>query len=810
MSQASSPSDVHCPSCGRFVGAQETCPNCGAHLGRRISLRLIQYGAVILAVLGLVALWFAARARDIPVVRIQDISSTMNWAYVKLQGTVIRPPSFDAQTGYLRFWIFDGSGEMMVAAYRNESQALLTAGKVPAMGDEVTVEGTLKVKEDFQSLTLNVPDHFIVVRPQPVEMAIAGVTLEQLYQKVLVRGQVRQVKRPYEGLTILTVRDAGGEIDVTYTADLVRLTGQPAEVQPGDSVSVRGAVSLYGETSQLALDAADGLQKLPQEIDIAPLKTIREIRPTDVGQMTRIEGAITAVKWMSAGQRLTLDDGTGDMTVILWQDIIDGILDRVDLQVGTWLSVRGLVSEYKGELELLPELPLDVRITQARPVEVARLSLAGVSEQVKGQTIQVEGQIVRVSPFSSGQKITLQDGDARLILVFWQDLFAACPDQAELTPGAWVSAVGKVEVYRDELELIPGHAQDVVFLKRTALPQAQLRRIETIDQDDLGQTVIIEGQISAVQTFAQGVRWTVDDGSGSLIVLVWNNVLAPLSVTFEVGVRVQVQGEIEIYQGQLEIIPAAAADICWMQAAALPPTPTFTVAPTATPAATAAITPTLTPTPVLPTATARPPTATPGVQVVATGKLSQSLIGQTVTIQGQIVEVISFASGVKFYVDDGSGRAALWMVQAVYASLSNPGQWIVGSMVRAKGLVEEYKGELEVSPQKAGDVTVLAAATPPPVTLARMADLSAADKGKTVTVEGQIVEVRPFSQGMKYTLDDGSGKITLLLWQNIYDAVPDKDRLAVGVQVRVTGKVDEYRGEMEVIPEQGSNVLIKP
>lgn len=811
-SPSTAASSTHCPSCGRFVGPQEVCPYCGASVSGRIGLRVFRYGAVVLALVGLIALWVAARSADIPIMQIQDIGSTMNWAYVKLQGTVTRPPSYDPQSEYLKFWLYDGSGEIMIAAYRNETRALIEMGRIPAMGDRVTVEGTLKVTEDFQSLTLNVPEHMSVERPAPAERAIGDITIGDIYQKVLVQGQVREIKVPYEGLTILTVRDRSGEIDVTYTTDLVRLSGAPAEVAPGDPVRVRGAVSMYGETPQISLDVADGLQKLSAPVEIAEAKEIEQIVLADVDRMVQVEGAIVEVSWMSAGQKLTLDDGSGEIAVILWQNVIDGLLNRADLQEGTWLRVRGVVSEYKGELEVLPELSLDVDVVGVQAVEVKRFPLADLTTDWSKETVSTEGQIVRVTPFSSGQKFILQDGEVTLTLVFWQDLYEACPDRDRLLPGAWVSVQGQLDTYQGELEIVPAHTEDVVFVEMRPLPAAERRSVADITLDDAGQVYEVEGVLTAVNPFSRGQRWTLDDGTGEIVVLVWDNVLAPLSMTFEVGTRVRVVGEIEVYQDTLEVVPAVPGDILWLEAAALP---TPTVEPTATnvPTATAQIVPTLTPTSqatptVLPTATSQP-AATRGVQTVSTGKLTQAMIGQTVTIEGQIVEVTSFSSGVKFYVDDGSGRAALWVVQAVYGQLGNAAQLVVGSTVRAQGVVEEYKDELEVVPQAAGDVTVTAAAAPQEVTITRMADLSAANVGQTVTVQGQIVEVTPFSSGMKYLLDDGSARVTLLLWQNVYDLVAVKDQLIVGATVQATGKVDEYKGEIEIVPALGSDVAIK-
>ena len=197
------------------------------------------------------------------------------------------------------------------------------------------------------------------------------------------------------------------------------------------------------------------------------------------------------------------------------------------------------------------------------------------------------------------------------------------------------------------------------------------------------------------------------------------------------------------------------------------------------------------------------------ILTLSTGGVTAAHIGQRVTIGGGIVEVVRFSSGVKFYVDDGSGPVAVWIPQETFAQLPNPAGWIVGSKVRASGQVQTYKDELEVVPQAPGDMVVLVAATPQPVVITHMGDLSVDRKGERVTVQGAILEVRPFSSGVKYLLQDDTGQVVLLLWQDVHDAVPEVERLAVGAIVQAAGEVDEYRGELQVIPSWGGDVLIQ-
>lgn len=80
--------------------------------------------------------------------------------------------------------------------------------------------------------------------------------------------------------------------------------------------------------------------------------------------------------------------------------------------------------------------------------------------------------------------------------------------------------------------------------------------------------------------------------------------------------------------------------------------------------------------------------------------------------------------------------------------------------------------------------------------------------GEEVTVVGTVMAIASFAQGFKFTLDDGSGQVTLLLWHNVYDDCYAAPRLNVGAEVRATGKVGEYAGELQVEPRFGSQVKV--
>lgn len=133
-----------------------------------------------------------------------------------------------------------------------------------------------------------------------------------------------------------------------------------------------------------------------------------------------------------------------------------------------------------------------------------------------------------------------------------------------------------------------------------------------------------------------------------------------------------------------------------------------------------------------------------------------------------------------------------------------------------QGQVSLYRGAIEIVPELPADVTLVAAAitTLPAATPTQAAaflslgQLTPADKGKLVTVRGKIAAVIPFSRGMKYRLDDGTGKVILLLWQDVLDKAPDLARLTKGTDLTVAGVVDVFEGDIEVVPKSGADVQV--
>lgn len=456
QADVSAATGAHCHSCGRFVGPYETCPYCGAEMKGRISVRWVKAAAVLLATVGLLGLWLLARTTEIPYVTAAEAQGTMNMAYVKVAGRITGNLTYDPESQYLGFWVTDESGDVRVSAYRDVTETLLAAGKLPALGDEVTVAGTLRIREDFVSLTLNVPEHFELRRPDPVALNIREITLLDEGVRVQVDGQVQDVYSPFDGLTIINVRDETGTIPVAVDAIITATTGALPEIISGQGIEVVGTISLYRDRPQLTLvDVADLTLRPLAAAPEAPTMEMRplgELSADDAGAYVQIAGRVVAMGGFRAGMKAIVDDGTAQINLLLWDSVYNELPDPLALEAGAEIIASGEIRLYEGDLDLAPDHAADVEIVQAAP-EIPWVSIAELRESDVGRVVRLRGVLGEPEGFSAGVKIPLDDGSGAILVLLWSNI--AVEVTPAPAPGLAVELIGTVESYRGELELIP-------------------------------------------------------------------------------------------------------------------------------------------------------------------------------------------------------------------------------------------------------------------------------------------------------------------------------------------------------------------
>lgn len=455
---SNAPSDAHCHSCGHFVGPYETCPYCGAKMKGRIPVRVVKIVALILATVGLFGLWWAARYTDIPTVSAVDVAGTMNMAYVEIVGRVARSLSYDPESSYLAFWVDDGTGEVHVSAYRDVTETILAVGKIPALGDEVTVAGTLRIREDYVALTLNVPEHLELSRPEPINLETNELTVLDEGVRVRLAGEVQRVYSPYEGLTLITLRDAGGEVAIAVDETVTVLTGALPEIVEGQGIEVVGTVSLYKQTPQIVpADVADiALSAAPLE-PIVETRKLSDLSAADEGIRVRVQGRIVLMEGLKGGVKATLDDGSTQILLLLWDSVYNALDNPTALDTGAEVEVEGEVSVYQGDLEIVPETAGDIHIQTPAP-EIPWVEVKALTSIDVGRVVRVRGVLGKPDAFSAGVKVQLDDGTGGITVLFWNNIVTALEQRP--AEGMLAEVVGEIEEYQGELEIIPRSVQD--------------------------------------------------------------------------------------------------------------------------------------------------------------------------------------------------------------------------------------------------------------------------------------------------------------------------------------------------------------
>jgi DNA/RNA endonuclease YhcR with UshA esterase domain len=469
------------------------------------------------------------------------------------------------------------------------------------------------------------------------------------------------------------------------------------------------------------------------------------------------------------------------------------------------------------------------------------MPIEAVDSTTSGQRVRVRGVVSRYPDYDRlAERLTfwLDDGTGKLLVALDQSRAQGAFDRGEaLTIGDRVTAAGTIGVR------MAGTEGTLVYLTVAASEDLELEHPVPVDSaidaaaaEPLYTSVLVKGQVSEVLQPYEGLTiLRIEDGTGEIDVLYDRYFVgiggAPTTVYR--GDLVSVRGIVTEHRGQarlvlaaasgLQRLPALAQQLTAVYATEMPRGPTATVAiglqtPTSTAVAVQVRpTPTAWPSPPPMTATREPVTRGETAQeaplataepLVRTGQLSELHLGSTVVVEGRIVRATLLSAGCKSVLDDGSGPAVIWMPNALYEQLVDPAGWNVGGVARVTGGVEEYEGELEVVPQGLGGLVMVQRAVLAASPDAAIGNLSIADLERRVTVEGTIVDVEPFSAGVKCLLEDAGARVTLLLWQNVFEAIPDRESLVAETRLRVTGWVDEYRGELEIVPGVVYDVVV--
>ncbi len=205
---------------------------------------------------------------------------------------------------------------------------------------------------------------------------IGSITKSLTNHQVTVQAVISNVREPSSERAPYTVSltEGAATLPLVYWSDM-----QPqlaSKVKTGNLVRVKASVSVYRDTLQLRLRSATALEvvnaaavagtatnataTVPPAVSAAspptpPVATvIGAIKADWVDRVVIISGTIAASDNIDKAQRLSVQDATGEIQVVLGEKALSG-LSPADLQPGRAITITGPVKLENGTRTIVPE-----------------------------------------------------------------------------------------------------------------------------------------------------------------------------------------------------------------------------------------------------------------------------------------------------------------------------------------------------------------------------------------------------------------------------------------------------------------------
>ncbi|MCS6772926.1 MAG: OB-fold nucleic acid binding domain-containing protein [Thermoflexales bacterium] len=314
-------------------------------------MRLLKLLSLFLALSSVAALIVATRALPAPTSAADAMRPALHYAYVRVQGAVVGFPI--TQEGQLAFWLFDGSGSVQVVLPRSASTVLSQAG-LPLPGDQVTAEGSLRVRADRPVLLVSSPSALRVETPPATPLTLSELARASGGARVKVTGQVRRVRWQEDGHTVVTLRAGEATAEIVLSAGI-------AALPVGVWVAARGGVDDRGTARRVLVSRTEDITQVEPRPP-TPV-AIRTLSRRALGRWVAVQGQVFDLRPFDAGMRVIVQDASvGTIAVVIPDPLWYTLPFSNTVVIGDSIWAQGELSERRSQLELLPELPEDMRV----------------------------------------------------------------------------------------------------------------------------------------------------------------------------------------------------------------------------------------------------------------------------------------------------------------------------------------------------------------------------------------------------------------------------------------------------------------
>lgn len=437
---------------------------------------------------------------------------------------------------------------------------------------------------------------------------------------------------------------------------------------------------------------------------------------------------------------------------------------------------------------------------------LAPLTVAEARALPLGTTVTIAAQLTTAAGLTeSGAGAFAEDGTAGIAV------YLASADWPSLAVGTQFIATGVLDTRYSLLTLRLASAADIIATGIGAAPVPVNTFTGAINELLESRLVTVTGTISdGISTLTDGFSTAVDDGSGSLRVLVASTTGIPAEALTR-GRSVQLVGVV----GQRDTSGTGASgyrlhlrspdDVVPLTEPSPTPTPSATPGPTPSPTATPTEAPSPGPTATVePSPTAPPPTSTPPPSPTAAPITIESArglaVGQTAVIQGIVtVEPGRILGDSVIGLQDATGGIC---VQLPADSLIGIGR---GSVVMVDGILAAPYGNLELRPASSAAVRIVGAAALPAPRPLEAAQLGEATEGVLASVGGTLTRIESSSTSISLFVEDASGESRVFIHAALGIS---KTEFTLGSQLEVTGIVGDRLGLYRLWPRDRADIRV--
>jgi DNA/RNA endonuclease YhcR with UshA esterase domain len=195
------------------------------------------------------------------------------------------------------------------------------------------------------------------------------------------------------------------------------------------------------------------------------LTSIGTITAGNTGDEVTVEGDVIGTANFSQGFKFTLDDGTGQIVLLMWHNVYDNCWDAPEINLGARVRATGQVGEYEGELQIEPSFGGDVKAVEGAQAWATPRDIGSLSGGDDGLRVMIEGRVIRVEGGSAWVKVFVGDDTGEVVVFVWRTVLDRIADNSGLgVEGTRVRVVGTLELYRSNLQVAPALPSDVVVL----------------------------------------------------------------------------------------------------------------------------------------------------------------------------------------------------------------------------------------------------------------------------------------------------------------------------------------------------------